>query len=140
MTKKILASGIMTEKIVVAGLNNNFSQLLDFFSRHKIQHLPITFDDKLLGIISINDMIRFIEKTIADGNSYSEEEFNKLFDLEKEMTHNPTTVEPETPLESILEILSEGKFQALPVVEEGLIRGIITNKDIVRVYNWDLQN
>jgi len=140
MTKKILASGIMTEKVVVASLKNNFSQLMDFFTRHKIQHLPIAFDDKLLGIISINDMLKFVEKTIADGGNYSENQLNELFDLEKEMTRNPVTVSSETSLENILEILAEGKFQALPVVDAGIIRGIITNKDIVRVYNWDKQN
>ncbi len=138
MPKKILASGIMTEKIIVGSLHNNFSQLMDFFTRYKIQHLPITFDDKLLGIISINDMLKFVEQSIADGASFTEATLNERFNLEETMTHNPVSVSPDTPLIEILSILSEGKFQALPVVENGLIRGIITNKDIVRVYEWDL--
>ncbi|HCK21650.1 MAG TPA: hypothetical protein DHW15_05675 [Bacteroidetes bacterium] len=138
MTKKILASGIMTEKIIVGNLHNNFSQLMDFFTRYKIQHLPITFDDKLLGIISINDMLKFVENAITDGASFTEATLNERFNLEETMTHNPVSVAPDNSLVEILAILSEGNFQALPVVENGLIKGIITNKDIVRVYEWDL--
>lgn len=138
MTKKILASGVMTENVVVAGLNNSFSQLMAFFTKHKIQHLPVTYDDKLLGIISINDMLNFLEGQIAAGESISEASLNEAFSLENVMTHNPVSVDPEAPLSEVLEILAEGRFQALPVVHNGLIKGIITNKDIVRVYQWDL--
>jgi|688.fasta_scaffold1337391_1 CBS domain-containing protein len=38
-------------------------------------------------------------------------------------------------MEKAIEILSEGKFKALPVVKERKIVGIVTNKDIVRLEN-----
>ncbi|HAE34815.1 MAG: CBS domain-containing protein [Chitinophagales bacterium] len=138
MTKKILASGIMTEKVIVARLGNSFSQIMEFFTRHRIQHLPVAYDDKVLGIISVNDMLKFMADQLQNNPQISHEMLNEAFDLDKEMTHKPISVSPDTPLIDILEVLSDGKFQALPVVEGGEIKGIITNKDIVRVYHWDL--
>ena len=53
------------------------------------------------------------------------------------MTADPITVEPNSSQKDVLEILAEGKFQAVPVVSEGIILGIITNKDITRIYYYD---
>lgn len=135
MAKQIIASHIMTNKVVVASLTNTFEQLMEFFTLHKIQHLPVTFDDKLLGIISVNDMLAFVGKELKKGTAPAV--IPSVFKIEKAMTHNPTTVSPNESVDVVLEILSEGKFQALPVVEDGIIRGIITNKDLVRIYKWE---
>ncbi len=63
--------------------------------------------------------------------------WTKKFELGDIMTKNPVTVTPETSLEDLLKILGDGQFQALPVVEDGKIKGIVTNKDLVRVYDWE---
>lgn len=60
MSQKILASQIMTSNVVVANLNNKFSQVMEFFTTYKVQHLPVAFDDKLLGILSVNDMASYL--------------------------------------------------------------------------------
>jgi signal-transduction protein with cAMP-binding, CBS, and nucleotidyltransferase domain len=33
--------------------------------------------------------------------------------------------------------MGEGKFQALPITEDGNILGIVSNRDLVRVYDWE---
>ena len=37
----------------------------------------------------------------------------------------------------IVEILAEGKFQALPVTVNNELQGIVTNKDLVRMLRWE---
>jgi CBS domain-containing protein len=57
--------------------------------------------------------------------------------VEDVMTPEPVCVTPDTSQKKVLEILGEGKFHAVPVVEDGNVVGIITNKDIARVYQYD---
>jgi CBS domain-containing protein len=53
------------------------------------------------------------------------------------MTKNVTSVNENATLEEMLEIMGEGKFQALPITEDGNIVGIVSNRDLVRVYDWE---
>ena len=121
----------MTPRVTVATLNNSFSQVMRFFTETGIQHLPITFDNKLVGIISVNDMLKFVNAQVANATSLADLE--KEFNLKQYMTPNPIAISPKDTVQHAVEILAEGKFQALPVVEDGLIVGIVTNKDIVRL-------
>jgi len=139
MANTIHVSQIMTPNIVVANLHNKFSQVMEFFTEHKIQHLPVAMDDKLLGILSINDMATFLYKRSKNNEAMDTDSLETAFRIENVMTHNPTTVGTSDTLENVLEILAEGKFQAIPVVKDGLIQGIVTNKDIVRIYKWQLE-
>lgn len=128
----------MTQNVIVGGKSNTFSQLLGFFTSYKIQHLPIVDGDDLIGILTVNDMLRFINAKVSEGRAFNMTVLNDLFNVENVMTPNPVSVSPDDPQSMVLDILGEGKFQAVPVVEEGKLVGIITNKDIARIYNYDI--
>ncbi len=130
----------MTPNVVVANLKSTFTQVMEFFTNHKIQHLPVAFDDKLLGILSVNDMAAYLFDRAKKNEAIDTVSLDDSFEIDSVMTRNPTTVTPDDTLEKVLAILAEGKFQAIPVVKDGLVHGIITNKDIVRIYKWQLDN
>jgi universal stress protein A len=50
------------------------------------------------------------------------------------MTENPVTVEPTTPLHDAARILFERKIDALPVLEDGQLVGVMTTSDILRAF------
>lgn len=131
------ASDFMTGAVIVANVNNTFDQIMEFFTTYKIQHLPVADNDRLIGIISINDMLNFMSGIIKEDVSITHYNLNKRFKVSEVMTPDPITVQPDSSQKDVLEILAEGKFQAVPVVSEGIIQGIITNKDITRIYNYD---
>lgn len=133
MEEKIKVSQLMTKNVVVANLNNKLSQVLQFFTETNIQHLPVSFNDVLLGIVSIKDILKYLSAELKSGNAISLADLDTKFKLEDVMSKSPVYVHPNDLVEKAIEILSEGKFQALPVVEEGKIVGIVTNKDIVRL-------
>lgn len=136
MSNKILASGFMTDKVIVANVNNTFSQVLEFFTQHHIQHLPVADGDTLIGIISDTDMLSYMARELKT-NALDFARLNMTFQIKNVMTPDPVSVAPEETIENILKILGEGKFQSVPVVKDGIIKGIITNKDLVRAYNWE---
>lgn len=137
MIHKRNASDFMTGKVIVAGVNNTFDQVMEFFTQHKIQHLPVTDGSKLIGILSIKDMLRFIDQFMEGGKGFNRAELAAAFSIEKVMTANPVAVQKNAPQKEILEILSSGKFQAVPVLDGNEIVGIISNKDITRLYHYD---
>ncbi len=138
MIYKRYASDFMTGNVIVANATSTFDQVMTFFTVHKIQHLPVADGDRLVGILSMKDMLTFISEQLALHPSISKSGLSNAFDISRVMTANPVTVEPESSQKDVLEILASGKFQAVPVVKNGMIKGIITNKDVSRIYNYDI--
>jgi len=50
--------------------------------------------------------------------------------VSKRMTENPVTVEPDDSLAHAQSLMRKGKFRRLPVLQEGGLVGIITDRDI----------
>ncbi|GAB1449656.1 MAG: CBS domain-containing protein [Bacteroidia bacterium] len=137
MKTDIKVKHIMTRELVVANLNNRFSQVLDFFCQFKIAHLPIVEEDKIVGIISVNDALNFLYAKLGAGNVHVET-LNEEFKMEDLMTPDPIHISPEAGLDEALEMLDKGRFQALPVVEDGKLVGIVTNKDLVKSFSFEV--
>lgn len=126
MDKNTQVSHLMTKKVIVADLKTKFSNVLTLFLDYHIYHLPVVFDDKLLGILSMTDALKYFRSGADPAD----------FDIEKVMTHHPTTLHADDKLVKASEILAEANFRTLPVVDDdGKIVGILSNKDLVRVLN-----
>ena len=64
----ILVDKIMTKNIVSCNLNNSVTELMEIISSHKIRHIPIIEEKKLLGIVSIGDVVNHIIDRYKDEN------------------------------------------------------------------------
>ena len=135
MNKHSYIAEIMTDRIIVANLNSSLVSLLEFFSEWKIQHLPVESYGKLVGIVSINDILHFIYQKVKADSTKTFDQIASEFGAVDIMTQNPIALSPNDKIETALKILAEGKFQAIPITLDGEIRGIITNKDLVRFFN-----
>ena len=57
------AKNIMTSKVITVENNVTSAQLMQLITEHHIRHVPITCDGKLVGIVSIGDVVkRLLEK------------------------------------------------------------------------------
>lgn len=131
MDRNTTVSHLMTKKVIVADLKTQFSNVLTLFLDYHIYHLPVVFDDKLLGIISMTDALKFY-RSGADP---------KDFDISEVMTHEPKTLHANDSLEKAAGILAEANFRTLPVVDdENKVVGILSSKDLVRVLNKILKD
>ncbi len=126
----------MTTEVICANLENKLSQVLEFFTRFKIKHLPVLDNNKLVGIISISDMVWFLQKEL-EIHPLNKPDLDAQFNLGNIMTKNPFTLRPEDYFEVALKVLSENDFQAIPIAEDGEIKGIITSKDIVKKFKME---
>jgi CBS domain-containing protein len=136
---KLLVKNLMTEKITVASTHHKFSQILDFFNLFNIRHLPVTENDKVIGIISIRDMIKTMADCLQNNESVTMTSLDAKYNAGNLMTPSPIAVTPETSLEEAIALLSDGGFHALPVIEADVIKGIITEHDMLMAYHKEKQ-
>jgi CBS domain-containing protein len=64
----LLVSKIMTKNIISCNLNTSVTELLEIISSNKIRHIPIIEKEKLLGIVSIGDVVNHIIDRYKDEN------------------------------------------------------------------------
>ena len=64
----LLVSKIMIKNIITCNLNTSVTELMEIISSHKIRHIPIIEDKKLLGIVSIGDVVNHIIEQYKDEN------------------------------------------------------------------------
>lgn len=73
-SKETLVSDIMTAKVLTVAANTRAEDCMALMSQKKIRHLPVMDGDKVLGLISIRDLLDEIitdqEATISQLQSY----------------------------------------------------------------------
>lgn len=127
-------SEIMTRDAVTVDRTTKISEVAQIFSDNGFSHLPVIEAGKILGIISITDLLR-----VSYSDSFGEDErqvmavLDNIKDIDDIMTANPTTISPKASLREAAKVLSCENFHSLPVVEpktEEFI-GIVTTSDIM---------
>jgi CBS domain-containing protein len=61
-------SEIMTKNLISCNLNTSVTELMEIISSHKFRHIPIIEEKKLLGIVSIGDVVNHIIDQYKDEN------------------------------------------------------------------------
>jgi CBS domain-containing protein len=79
--------------------------------------------DSLVGILSERDIVRSLAKQAAATLELT------AGDL---MTHSPTTTSPNASVADAMEIMSDGRFRHLPVMEGGKLIGLVSIGDVVK--------
>jgi CBS domain-containing protein len=49
---------IMTHGLITASLEDDLTHLMRLMTRHRIRHMPVLHDGKLVGIVSIGDVVK----------------------------------------------------------------------------------
>jgi len=145
----MLAKDIMTKDVLTVKPDMSVRDLADFLVKNTISGVPVVNDEgKIVGIVTENDLIRQnvplhipTVVTILDSFFYLnspkhfEEELNRMVAVTvKELcTEDVVTVEKDTPIKKIANIMESGKAgHLLPVVEGGKLVGIIGKADLVK--------
>ena len=63
-----LVTNIMTKKIIYCDLNVSVTKLMETMTEKKIRHILIMEDKKLLGIVSIGDVVNHLIAKIKEEN------------------------------------------------------------------------
>jgi acetoin utilization protein AcuB len=109
--------------------------LKDVINMMKIEgcrQLPVVDEySQLAGIVTDRDVRLAMNSPIVLHGRWQDDELLSKATANSCMTPNPVTVTPDTPAYRAAEMLSAYKFGALPVIEAGVLVGIITVTDFL---------
>jgi CBS domain-containing protein len=116
---------LMTRDLVTLAENQNLNQADELLRLHRIRHLPVVRNGKLVGLITHRDLLRAMSQRGADPAKQS-----WASDV---MVRDVKTVRPDTPTRDAVKLMLQNKYGCLPVVgADGELVGILTEADMVR--------
>jgi len=111
---------LMTSDVVTVGPDESIDALKDLMVNERIRHVPVVDGaGALLGLVSERDLLL---------RALFEEE-NKVTDI---MAWNVATIGPDQDVSKAARIMFDNKCGCLPVIEEGVLAGILTEADFVK--------
>lgn len=99
--------------------------------RAGVRHIPVVSGDQLVGLLTDRDVRRYAP-SILDSTP---EEYNRIFEqtlVGTVMTKEVATIGPDAPLAEAADVLYSHHRGCLPVMENGVLVGIITTRDLLR--------
>lgn len=125
-------SRIMTTKIVTVDVKAPLTEIRRIFEDNTFHHLPVMDSGKLAGIISKGDFLQ-VSHTLSfewDGRDHIDDRFS-IFTAKDIMTEYPMRLEPDDTIGLAADIFLANRFHALPVVDDGELRGMVTSHDLL---------
>jgi CBS domain-containing protein len=113
---------VMTTYMLTLSPQHKTIDALDAMIQNDIGSVPIVDHGELVGIITERDIVKEITKSF----DYLE---RKLSDTSRRPM---ITVTPSTPLWEAFALLLKNKIRRLPVVENGRLVGIVTERDLFK--------
>jgi CBS domain-containing protein len=95
--------------------------------------MPVVNGDQLVGIVSYSDVLR-----VSFGDAFNTDErtvdatLDHTLKLEDLMQKDVITLTEHSTGREAAEILGQGKFHSLPVVNAGKLVGMVTSTDLIR--------
>ncbi|TAN41165.1 MAG: CBS domain-containing protein [Nitrospirae bacterium] len=122
----LTVSDIMRSPVIKASADANLYEAYDLIETNGIRHLVIVDSkDRLAGVATQTDIMRHLGM----------ESFIEVKDISKIMTKNVVTVQKNGTLEEVLSKMISYSISCVVVEEKMRPAGILTERDIVRLYN-----
>lgn len=145
------AADLMSRNIVSVPPEMPVAQAAGCMLQYRISGLPVLDPSgRLVGILTEGDLLRrpelgtdrkrprWAEFFLSPGTlaqEYVQSHGRRVADV---MTSDPVTVGPDTSLEEIVSLMNEHRIKRVPVVQEGVLVGIISRADILRALSATL--
>ena len=119
MINKLVANDIMIEDIYITSRNDVVAAAKLKMMRCNVGGLPVVDKGKLVGIITHRDIL------LAGGEALG----LKVDDL---MSKDLLVAEKDTPIMEVTKIMADKGYQRIPVVDNGILIGLITQSSLIR--------
>ena len=126
-------AGIMSEDVLSVDADDNVGRLINIFREEGISRVPVLSKGKLVGIVTMHDLLELIlpKKTGAGKDSHGANNSPmrdiKIKDI---MTDSVVTVKPGSAIREAIGLMLDRDIHSL-VVFDGKVRGIFTRTDVL---------
>ncbi|HLH21917.1 MAG TPA: CBS domain-containing protein [Chloroflexota bacterium] len=117
------AADIMRQPVFATTPWTPVQEVLAQLATNNVSGMPVVErDGTVIGIITEDDLLR----------AYIEGVQLELLTVQALMTTEPITVDVETPLADVMQIIHDEGILRVPVTEDGLLVGVISRSDVIR--------
>ncbi|MGC8543056.1 MAG: CBS domain-containing protein [Vulcanisaeta sp.] len=117
----------MSRDPITLDIDFSLGDAIKTMAMHNVRHLIITRGNRAMGVLSVRDVLRHFKKQM---------ELRKSIDLNVSvsqlMSHNLITIDPSATIIDAVHLMRSNSISSLPVVEQGRLMGIITERDLIR--------
>ncbi|OCM54384.1 CBS domain-containing protein [Streptococcus agalactiae] len=124
----------MTKKLVYVSPDTTVAEAADLLREHHLRRLPVVENDQLVGLVTEGTMA---EARPSKATSLSIYEMNYLLNKTKIrdiMIKDIVTVSQYASLEDAIYLMMSRKIGVLPVVDNGQLYGIVTDRDVFKAF------
>jgi acetoin utilization protein AcuB len=126
---------LMTREPVTLKEGARLRDAVELVMVRRVRHLPVLAEDgRLVGIVTDRDVKRSLPSPLS---AIAAEEYEMILDdtpVERIMTREPVTIDVGARVADAVDILISSKVGGLPVVSNGRLVGIFTERDALRGY------
>ncbi|TVM15820.1 hypothetical protein DPQ33_14040 [Oceanidesulfovibrio indonesiensis] len=129
-----LVQDLMTREVFTLKRTDSLRAARSMMSLARIRHIPIVNDKKhFLGLVTHRDLLAATISRFAEVDKSVQDEIDSGIPIHEIMRRDVTTVTPTTTLRETADLLLHHKYGCLPVLEDGILRGIITEADFLKL-------
>ena len=145
----------MNKKVITISPDDTIFEAARKLCKYKISGAPVIKDGKLVGVISVSDIVRFLDIKLSGlpkiqtpglsaiilalfqmkkihSNFKKELEKLKCFKVCEVMTKEVVTINPSASLIEAAELMDRYDVNRLPVVSKGKLVGIVARADLIK--------
>lgn len=130
----MLVQDIMQSKVVTITPATTLPEAVRLTREHRIRHLPVLEDGRLVGIVSDRDLKRAMASPATSLEVHELTYLLNRLKVAEIMTRTLITTVPTVPVEEAALLMVMHKISALPVTESGRLVGIVTETDVLELF------
>ena len=124
---------VMTKNVVCVTPEQYILDVKHIYEKKDFHHhIPVEEDGKLVGMVSLVDFMY----NIAGAGIRDDSPVYKELKVKDIMTQDPFFMNTSASIEDVAKVLMEGRYRAIPILEDQKIAGIVSTADIIK-YSFD---
>ena len=125
---------LMSSPVFSLKENDSLHSARELMDLQRIRHIPIvTVDYAFTGLVTHRDILSATISKLADLDPETQKEIDSGIPIHEIMRADVISVAPDMSLKDAARLLLNNKYGCLPVVETGVLVGIVTEADFLRL-------
>lgn len=129
--KSVAITEVMTKNVICVTPEQQLLDVKHIYEKENFHHhIPVEESGKLVGMVSLLDFMYHVSGAGLNDNNpvYSE---LKVKDI---MTPNPFYLKQDATLKDVANVLAEGNYHAVPIIDNNKIVGIVSTADVIKFF------
>ena len=139
------AKDIMTRDVATVAPNASIQEAAKLMTDKRVSGLPVTADVRVIGILTASDLLHRVETGAERRSSWFSSFFARPDEMARQyakdhgrkvhevMSRHIISVLEEASLNEVADVLDRNGFKRVPVTRDGMLVGIISRGDLVRI-------